>query len=47
MCQKKNLYELSIKLISEYIHYTAIPIMIQDSYNVKPEDESDEATVQA
>jgi hypothetical protein len=38
--------ELSIELIIEYIHNTVVPIMAQERYGVKPEDEQYKATVQ-
>jgi hypothetical protein len=43
---KEHLHELSIELMSEYIHNTVIPIMVQERFVVKPEDEQYEATVQ-
>jgi hypothetical protein len=36
---KEHLHELSIERMSEYIHETVIPIMVQERFAVKPEDE--------
>ncbi len=43
---KEHLHELSIELMSEYIHETVTPIMVQQKFAVKPEDEQCEATSQ-
>ncbi len=43
---KEHLNELSIELMSEYIHETVTPIMVQESFAVKPEDEQYEAALQ-
>ncbi len=43
---KEHLHELSIELMSEYIHETVITVMVQERFAVKPEDEQYEATVQ-
>jgi hypothetical protein len=41
-----HLHELSIELISEYIHNVVVLIMAQERYGVKPEDEQYKATVE-
>ncbi len=43
---KEHLNELSIELMSEYIHETVTPIMVQERFAVKPEDEQYEAALQ-
>jgi hypothetical protein len=36
---KGHLHEISIELMSEYIHKMVTPTMVQERYVVKPEDE--------
>jgi hypothetical protein len=36
---EKNLQELSIELVSEYIQETLIPAMVQQKYNIAPDHE--------
>ncbi len=43
---KEHLHELSIELMSEYIHETVIPIMVHEIFAVKSEDKQYEAALQ-
>ena len=41
---KEHLHELSVELVSEYIHDVIIPVMVQERYLVTPVDERYEET---
>ncbi len=42
---KEHLHKLYIVLMNEYIHETVIPIMVQERFSVKPEDDNNKQMI--